>query len=163
VTGTSTVIQGLRELSLYSVQVATFTSQGTGPPSRPQFCLTKESFPGIPSSVKVVEQAGIVVLAWAYGPKDNETLRKFHIYVRTRTDGQVLKKTVPGNTRSYELRHLGREQLYEACVTAENSIGEGNPSVPVSFKVPRLEATRKGLDLGNFHCFLNRTFFFIRA
>lgn len=140
VSGTSTVITGLRENAEYSIMVSAFTSQGSGPPSRPTFCKTKETLPPPPPDIKLIELNGYAILSWSYPTRrSNESLRKFHVYVRTRNEGQILKKAVLPTTQRYELKHLTHDSTYEACVTAENGIGEGNPSRTVSFHAPRPE------------------------
>ena len=138
VNGLSTIVNGLSDFSNYIVEVNAFSKAGDSP-SETIFCQTKESLPTEPIRLKIVQNVGLTsTLVWLEPKRPNGIIRNYHVYIRTHEKGteiKTVKKIVsPQNFKYYFTDLVPGETTYEACVSAENSIGEGKPSKSVTFK-----------------------------
>ncbi|KAL0268744.1 UNVERIFIED_CONTAM: hypothetical protein PYX00_010567 [Menopon gallinae] len=132
-------LHGLQPYTNYSLQISAFTNAGDGARSPVTYCVTEESIPEAPASVKaVVNSEDTVIVSWLPPRRSNGVLTKYTVYVRVIDHGtelKVIKGTLPPQHLHYEAVGLKKKEKYEAWVTASTKAGQG-PSTAVVQLVP---------------------------
>jgi hypothetical protein len=123
-TGTSALVSGLRNGTVYTFTVSATNIYGTGPPSDPSNPVTPKGVPGTPV-VTVIPQQSSAVLTWSPPSTGGSPITKYTV--------TTIPATFTITTTNYtaSLTGLTDGASYIFIVTATNALGTG-PVVPSS-------------------------------
>lgn len=132
----TTILNGLKRCSNYSVQVLAYTRMGDGVLSDSVFCQTEEDAPEAPADIKVVVSSPqSLYVSWQPPKEANGMITKYNLYMRAVNGREELnheKKTLPSQQFFYEAKNLQTMREYQFWVSASTRIGEGKSSRVVS-------------------------------
>ncbi|XP_071799173.1 receptor-type tyrosine-protein phosphatase T-like [Asterias amurensis] len=143
------VLTGLESNANFSIKVQAETSVAVGDPSTPIYRITKEGIPGPPSSLRIGHKTETELeIEWNEPMVTNGRIINYIIKYRPSFKPYLLDFTPPTFTRLpvsspiiYRRVLLGLEPgtQYEIEVSAETSIGEGDPVSIAGFTKPKTD------------------------
>jgi len=128
-------ITGLNPAKLYMVSVKAYNKAGTGPASHELSVSTLEGDPPSPPRLESfnVLSRSVVKINWRYFSEDFAQLIGFTVYCMKDDQGHYMSVVpVAKHHSSYVANNLDPGARYTFHVTASNSFGEGEPSLPLT-------------------------------
>lgn len=144
-TALTTILNGLKKYTNYSIQVLAYTRMGDGVLSFPTYCQTEEDAPEAPADIKVVVSSSqSLYVSWLPPKEANGLITKYNLYTRAvngREEVNHEKRNLPAQQLSFEAKNLLAMREYQFYVTASTRIGEGKSSrVASQMTSPRITA-----------------------